>query len=291
MTASLLSRFAYRDLPRSVRALLCVRILNQVGSYTMTFLAVVAGPGQAPAVLSAFGVGCLVSRWAGAWLSSRLALRSVVTLGLAATGAALALLAVVTGPAQIVVAAALVGLAFEIYEPATYEAFARSTDGSMRTRAYGVLSTALVAAGAVSGLLALALLPLGVRWLVGFDAVTCLGAAGVAWRCLSPDQPVASHARSPKRWRPSTPLICLTVAGTAFAVGYLTVAMFVPLVLLQRGAAPWIPGAMLALSAVMAPLLSITFNRFLSRLNNSHAIAAGSAGLAALVVGMSRGQD
>jgi hypothetical protein len=69
-------------LPRAAKALVWVRVLNQLGAYALAFLAV---------------------------------------LGLAATGVALLLLAAAHTPSKIVAAIALVGLAFEIYEPASQE--------------------------------------------------------------------------------------------------------------------------------------------------------------------------
>jgi predicted MFS family arabinose efflux permease len=164
--------------------LLWVRILNQLGAYAPAFLAVLAGPDLAPAVLAVFGVAALISRWVGGLLLDRLAPRTVVAVGLSATGGALLVLAVARSPAQMVAAVALVGLAFELYEPATQELLARVTSGDQRQNAYGLLGTSLVAAGAVGGLLAAVLLPLGVRCLMIVDAVTCLTAAGVALTIL-----------------------------------------------------------------------------------------------------------
>ncbi|MFL6057059.1 MAG: MFS transporter [Actinoallomurus sp.] len=161
MTPSLTREPATDALPRPVKALIAVRVLNQLGAYALAFLAVLAGPRLAPAALAVFGVAALASRWAGGLLLDRLRPRTTVTLGLAATGAALLVLAAARTPTQVVVAAGLVGLAFEIYEPATQELLARATSGGQRRTAYALLGSAVVAAGAVGGLLAAVLLPLG----------------------------------------------------------------------------------------------------------------------------------
>ncbi len=169
-----------------------VRVLNQLGAYVLPFLAVLAGHDLAPWALGVFGVAALVSRWLGGLLLDHLPPRTVIVLGLTATGATMSLLAGAHGPGWTLLAAvALVGLAFEIYEPATQESLARLTTrpGAEGTQAdvYGLLGTSLVASGAVGGLLAAILLPLGPRWLIATDALTCLVAACVALTLLTPD--------------------------------------------------------------------------------------------------------
>lgn len=233
-----------------MRALLWVRVLNQVGAFALAFLAVVAGPHMVTAVLTVFGGAALASRWAGGVLLDRLRPRTLVAAGLTATGLALLALAAAQTPAQVLAATAVVGLAFELYEPATSEILARLTEGERRSEAYAVLGAALMAAGAISGLLAAVLLPLGVRSLLLADAATCLAAALIAWAFL-PSLEVPVRSRS--RWRPPARLLRMTGTATAYAFGYLTLLMFTPFVLLQRGAPDWLPGLTLAVAAVIAP--------------------------------------
>src|SRR3954467_10739511 len=78
----------FARLSRPARALIWVRIFNQLGAYALGFLAVLAGPDLAPPALAVFGVAALLSRWAGGLLLDRLAPRTVVAAGLAATGGA-----------------------------------------------------------------------------------------------------------------------------------------------------------------------------------------------------------
>ncbi|MBF8187500.1 hypothetical protein ITP53_17510 [Nonomuraea sp. K274] len=67
-------------------------------------------PDLVAAALALFGVTALASRWAGAFLLDRCSPRGVLAAGLAATGAALIGLALAHGPAQVLIAIALVGL-------------------------------------------------------------------------------------------------------------------------------------------------------------------------------------
>ncbi|MEU5992110.1 MFS transporter [Spirillospora sp. NPDC047418] len=274
------------DLPRPVKALVCVRVINQLGAYVMAFLAVLAGADLAAAALAVFGVAALVSRWLGGVLLDRFAPRTLVVLGLASTGAALLLLAAAQGSGQVLAAVALVGLAFEIQEPATQEALAR-VDG-LRGDIYGLLGTSLVAAGALGGLLAAVLLPLGARWLAVVDGTTCLLAAAVALAFLEREPSAKRTPAAP--WRPSRRLLRLTIAGTAFACGYLAVLMFMPLVLLQRGAPAWLPGLTLTVAALLAPVTGRLGRRRLNGFAHEPVLAVGCGvlGVLALVLAVGR---
>jgi MFS family permease len=262
------------------RSLVAVRVLNQAGAFAFAFLAVLAGPHLVTAALTVFGAAALVSRWAGGVLLDRVAPRTLVVAGLAATGVSLAALALSRTPAQVLVAIAVTGLAFELYEPATSELLARAADGVRRSDAYALLGTSLAAAGAISGLLAAVLLPFGVRRLVVADAVTSLAAAAVAMALL-PRTPRPPARRRDRRWRPPPPLLRLTAAATVYALGYLAVLMYTPYVLLQRGAPAWLPGIAMAAAALLAPAV----RRPLSRRPR---VMLGVAGGCALAMALSR---
>ncbi|MUN35453.1 MFS transporter [Actinomadura sp. NEAU-AAG5] len=352
-------------LRRDVKALVGVRVLNQLGAYVLPFLAVLAGHDLAAWALGVFGAAALVSRWLGGLLLDHLAPRSVIVLGLTATGATMLLLAGARDPGWVLAAVALVGLAFEIYEPATQESLARLTDRHAQTDVYGFLGTSLVASGAVGGLLAALLLPLGARWLIVADGLTCLLAAGVALALLTPDQPTRSPPRPPTTnplpsasripgpetlavetpssnasglaasdaskapfpnpgspasgreaparghadpettttrvrffgrrgvtgWRPPGALVRLTAAGTAFACGYLAVLMFVPFVLLQRGAPAWLPGLTLTGAALVAPLTGRLGRHALRGLGHERVLVIGTVALGVLTLAMAVGRS
>ncbi|MGK5555058.1 MFS transporter [Actinomadura kijaniata] len=272
-----------KELPGPVRTLLAVRVLNQVGSYAMGFLAVLAGPDLAAPVLGVFGVTALASRWAGSLLLDRLPPRTVIAAGLAGTGLALLVLAAARGPAQIVAAVAVVGLAFELYEPATQELLARLTEGPRRSDAYALLGASLVAAGSAGGLVAAVLLPFGARWLMVVDGATCLAAAAITLAFLGgPEARTVPGRSGADRWRPPRELLRLTAAGTAFAYGCLAVIMFLPFTLLQRGAPAWVPGLVLAGSALLAPLVVWVARRSAGAVP----VAAGTAVMGALALAM-----
>ncbi|MEV0700167.1 MFS transporter [Saccharopolyspora sp. NPDC050389] len=281
----------FGSLPRPVKVLLGVRVLNQLGAYVLAFLAVLAGPDLAAVALAVFGVAALISRWAGGLLLDKLSPRTVIASGLTATGAALLILAAAQSPAQVVVAVALVGLAFEIYEPASQELLARLTEGDQRQDAYALLGTSLVAAGAIGGVLAAVVLPLGVRWLMVVDGVTCVAAAVVTMAFLGRETaqmttPGQERGHPGARWRPSALLVTLTLAGTAFAFGYLAVLMFMPFVLLQQGAPAWLPGLTLTGSALLVPLVVRLTRTPVNALSHTMALACGTTLLGVLALVM-----
>jgi MFS family permease len=277
----------FGTLPKQARALLWIRVLNQMGAYALGFLAVLAGPDLASAALATFGVAALISRWIGSALLDRLAPRTVVALGLFATGLAMALLAMAHGRAQLLVASAIVGLAFELYEPATQELLARITSGSTRQDAYRLFGTSLVAAGAVGGLIAAALLPLGVRWLVVVDALSCISAGVLTLaRLEGGGAPQGTRADRGVRWRPPLVLVRVTLACTAFAFGYMAVLMFMPFILLQRGVPGWLPGATLTGAALIGPVAAHVTRRLLDPRSHGLVLSGGAVLLAALTLAM-----
>ncbi|WP_433514968.1 MFS transporter [Nonomuraea sp. CA-143628] len=276
------------SLPPAARTLVWVRILNQLGAFALSFLAVLAGPDLAAAALITFGVCALASRWAGAFLLDRFAPRTVLAAGLAATGAALLVLTLARGPVQMIAAIALVGLAFEVYEPAGQELLARAAEGEQRHHTFAVMGVALSAAGALAGLLAAFLLPLGVRWLVVADAFTCLAAAVIAVAFLprGTRRPPATDTKQKARWKPPARLWRLTMAGTAFAIGYLAVMMYLPLALLERGAPAWLPGLALTGAALLAPLALWAAGGLLTGRSHTAILALGAAALGVLALVM-----
>ncbi|GAA5772001.1 hypothetical protein Aros01_08544 [Streptosporangium roseum] len=186
------------------------------------------------------------------------------------------------------IAIALVGLAFELYEPAAQELLARASSGEQRHATYAVMGVVLSVAGAVAGLLAAVLLSLGVRWLVAADALTCLAAAAVAMAFLPREEGGRGErrARADERWRPPAVLLRLTVAGTAFAVGCLAVMMYLPLALLERGAPAWVPGLTLAGAAVLAPPALWAARRLLAGRAHGVILGGGTALLGVLALAM-----
>jgi hypothetical protein len=81
-------------------------------------------------------------------------------------------------------------------------------------------------------------------------------------------------------------LVRLTLAATAFAFGYLAVMMFMPFVLLQRGAPAWLPGLTLTAAALLAPAAAYVARKPLADCPRTVLLAAGTVLLGGLALTM-----
>src|ERR1700761_6297774 len=175
--------------PRPVRALVLARAVNQLGAFALSFLAValvhVYGASLVTAgwVVALFGLATVPSRLAGGWLANRLGRRPTIVLGLLGCSASLLVIAVSPGIGGAAAGAALLGLAFEIYEPPSQALLAEMVAPERRPQAFGLLGAALAAAGVGAGILAVLLGDVSLRLLFVADSVTCVAAAALilAW--------------------------------------------------------------------------------------------------------------
>ena len=240
----------WRDLPRAVLVLVTARAVNQLGAFTLPFLAVVlvrdrhASLATAGLVTALFGVATIPSRLAGGRLADRIGNRGTIVLGLTGCAGAQLAIAVGTSLAQAMVAAAVLGLAFELYEPPSQATIADLTDAESRPRAFGLFGAALAASGAGAGLLAAVL----------GDAVTCLACAAVVGLALpgSPRRTSREHvAASP--WRDPR-LLAMLAVGTCFATLYLQIRVGLPLTMVERGLPAAQFGLLMTVSSVTVVL-------------------------------------
>ena len=279
----------WRDLPRTVWVLVLARAVNRLGAFTLPFLAVVlveehdASVTTAGYLLAGFGLATIPSRLYGGRLADRIGRRATIVVGLAGTAAAQLLVAGAGGLAQAALAVMLLGLVFEIYEPASQATVADVTEADQRPLAFGLLAAAMAAAGMGAGLLAALLAGLDLRWLLVFDAATCLGCAVLVAALLPPSGPAREPGGSPpsvRAWSDRRLLAMLGV-GTAFAVVYLQITIALPLTLTERGLPVAAVGLLLTLSAttmvVGQPLLRLAALR---RLDDFTAMTLGYLALA-----------
>jgi MFS family permease len=242
-------------LPREVRILVGARVIDRLGGFTLTFLPLllVTAYGASLRVgglmAGAFGLATIPSRLLGGRLSDRLGRRTTIVLGLSGCAVAQLTLAVAPGLRVAFVAAVLLGLCFEIYEPPSQALLADLTPPPLRVAAYSALGAAIAAAGVVAGLLAALLAGVGLRWLFVADAATCLTCAAVVLLRLP-----AGHARAPRGhpsvspWRDRR-LRLMLGTGTGFATLYMTMMCGLPLALHHEGLSPRWAGVLVALSA------------------------------------------
>ncbi|MFT2748526.1 MFS transporter [Clavibacter sp. Sh2036] len=298
---------AWSALPRPVRVLIAARSVNRLGAATLPFLAVVltgqmgASVAAAGAVVALFGAATIPSRLLGGRLADAVGRRTAIVTGLVLTAVCQLALAAAPDLRTAAVAAVLLGLSFELYEPASQALVADLVEGDGdRVAAYGMLAACLAAAGVVAGVLATAVGGVDLRLLFVADAASCLACAALVRLGLpapaagprgSADRAADSRTRSgaadggamaddsaaESPWRDPV-LLGMLASGTGFAILYLQLDVLLPLTLAARGTEPSRAGLLFALSALVVvlgqPLLR---SGPLSRLRPGPAMALGFA--------------
>jgi dipeptide/tripeptide permease len=290
--------------PRHVRVLAVARAVNQLGAFSLAFLTVMlcrvmgASLATAGAVSALFGVATLLSRLLGGRLADRLGRRRTILLGLAGCAAAQLGIAAAPGLAVAAACAVLLGLAFELYEPASQAMIADTTEPDQRTQAYALLTTALAAGNMGAGLIADAVGHSGLRWLFVVDAASCLACAVIVCLALpaddqrpisrlrspgSADRPAVSVAASP--WRDPA-LLAMTAAGTVFALVYMLILIGLPLSLSAAGLNPASAGLVMATATLTLVLFRPVLRMpMLARLSGPVACGTGFVLMAAGLAG------
>ena len=241
--------------PRQVRALVLARAVNQLGAFAMSFLAValvqVYGASLVTAgwVVALFGLATVPSRLAGGRMADRVGRRPTIVIGLLGCAVALLVIAAAPGVGGAAAGAALLGLAFEIYEPPSQALLAELVAPARRPQAFGLLGAALAAAGVGAGILAVLLGGVSLRLLFVADAATCVAAAALilVWVREPPGARPATSGGSP--WRDVRLLVMLGL-GTGFAFAWNLSVTALPLTVAARGLRPAETGWLLAVAAV-----------------------------------------
>ncbi|WP_292719698.1 MFS transporter [Microbacterium sp. 13-71-7] len=235
------------------------RFVRTLGAFSMPFLAALlvhdhgAPIYLAGAVVGAFGLATIPSRLLGGLLTTRVGTKPAVLIGVAGTAAAQLLIALAPDLMVALVGAVLLGLCFEIYEPASQGRIADVTPPESQPRAYGLLGAALAAAGLCAGLVAAAVGRAGLPWLFAADAVAAIICFAViaAWLPATP-RPAQIHAGATiaSPWKDRR-LLLLMATGTTFATVYMLVPMAMPLALTAAGRPASDAGLLQALSALL----------------------------------------
>lgn len=272
-----------RGLPAVVRVLVVARAVNRLGAFTLPFLAVVltlelgASVAQSGLILALFGFLTIPSRILGGQLADRLGSKRTIIGGLCGCAVAQLWIAGSQSLWSAVLAVALLGMVFEIYEPPSQAIIADVTDPADRPAAYSLLGAAMAAAGIVAGLLATWLSDWDLRLLFVVDATTCLACAGLVAATL-PTKPHTSnppqHPVGRSAWRDPRLLLMLAI-GTVFATVAMELVMGLPLTLIHRGLPSSAVGVVLTISAVTMVALQFLGVRRLSRYDDFRVLAVG----------------
>jgi MFS family permease len=248
----------WRTLPTTVRILVIARAVNRIGAFTLSFLAVVltvelgATVAQAGLVMALFGLATIPSRIFGGQLADRLGRKRTIIVGLVGCAVGQTWIALANTLWSAVLAAILLGLMFEIYEPPSQAVIADVTRAEDRPTAYGLLGAAMAAAAVAAGLLAAAVSHWDLRWLFAIDAASCLACALLLATALPADRstPGSAPAKRAEGWSDSR-LLLLFAVGTVSATVFMILMLGLPLTLIERNLPKYGIGLILAISAVI----------------------------------------
>lgn len=268
-----------------LRAVVAVRVVNRLGGFGMSFLGLrlardlgmsLAAVGV---VLAVFGACTIPSRILGGVLATRLGARWTIIGGLLACAAAL--LAIGLGDTvPLVVASVLVlGLAYELIEPATQAVIADTIEPARQASAFALLWSTLSVAGVVSGLIAVLLGHWGVSAIFLCDAVSSALAATAAMVLL----PSVRVDRHPSPWRSalSARLVAWTGVGTVYATLVMIIVFMLPLAIDHAGHSTSTTGWVLAVAAAAAIAAQRVLARVEQRMPPATALVIGHLTLAA----------
>jgi MFS family permease len=206
-------------------------------------------------VMAAFSLATFPSRILGGRLADSWSQRGSVILGLLLTSAGQLALFALTSPSALVCAAILLGLAFEIYEPGSAALIAGSTTLENRSEGYSVLSVFIQSGSVMTGLLAVALVGSGVRWLFLADASSSLAGAGIIALIGCPAQDGTARSRPEHSLKPrfvDYRLFTLTLLACLYASCYLAVMSVLPLTMTSLHVAPQGIGIVLTVSSILS---------------------------------------
>ncbi|MFE0464312.1 MFS transporter [Kitasatospora sp. NPDC058965] len=267
--------------PRAFWALCAARLTNRVGAFSLAFLTLLLvqrghlSVPRAGLVAGAFSAATVPSRLLGGRLADRWSARGTVLLGLLLTAAAQLALCAARGAPALAGAAVLLGLAFEVYEPACDALVVAHTTAENRSAAYTLLGVAIEAGSLAAGLLGAVLAGAGVGRLFLADAASCLLAAAIVAVAVPPCtvRPATgrgnggrgSGGRSRSRVVDRR-LLRLTALACLFTTGYFALLSVLPLTMARRGLAPGGVGLVLAVSsavglALVPPVLRLLRGR------------------------------
>lgn len=275
-----------------IRGVVVVRVVNRLGGYGMSFLGVrlVHGLGMSlpavGAVLAAFGALTVPSRLLGGTLAGRLGCRPAIVLGLAACGLAQLVIGIARSPGLVVAAVLMLGLAYELIEPATQAVIADATPAGRRASAFALLWASLSIAGLVAGLFAALIGRWGVPALFLADAATSALAALAVPVLL----PAAQADSGPSLWAAArdTRLLAWTAIGTVYATVVMLVVLMLPVTVAAQGRSTATIGWLLASAAAAAIITQRVMTRLETALPRQHLLITGhailTAGLAAWCV-------
>lgn len=272
------------DLPRAFWVVWIGTVINRLGYVVEPFLALylVRGRGLSVGVagvlIACFGAGAFVSQPIGGMLADRVGRRATIIIGM--TGSAVGFIALGLAPTLVAIgiAAAVCGVAIDLYRPAVAAIVADLVPSQHRPRAYGLLYWGLNIGVGVAAVVGGFLAQHSYWFLFSLDAATCLGFAVVVAVGLPETRPLG-HDEERGGYRAALSdalLVALSAAAFVSGVVYLQSFVTLPLVMSIHGLGPSAYGLAYVVNPVAVIVLQPITIRWLARQRLVLVFAGGS---------------
>lgn len=282
-----------RAMPPAAWALYAGTFVNRFGTFVVPFLILYLTRNgysipQAGLAASAYGAGSLGASMVGGLIADRLGRRNAIALSMFSSAAAMLFLWRATSLALIVTLAGLAGLAAELYRPASSALIADLVPPERRVTAYGLYRLAInagwAAGPAVGGFLA----HRSFSYLFVGDALTSV-VFGLIALALLPHG--VRSAREHERRGEATRSVLrdrafLLFLGSSFALAFVYIQSLstFPLQVKANGLSPAVYGALLSVNGIVIVLIELPVTSVTQRFPARPVIALGS-----LLVGLGFG--
>jgi MFS family permease len=282
-----------RGLPRTFWLLWVGALINRLGGFVMTFLALyltgarglsVAAAGT---VVSLWGLGGFIAAPIGGVLADRWGRRPTLLLSLFTAPLALALLYFANTPLTIAMAAVVYGFFADLFRPANQAMIADVVGPRDRTRAFGILYWAINFGFAVAAIAGGTLAEHGYGWLFGLDGMTTAACGVLIAVTITETRPAhtspeGEHAPKRHLWAdlgvPLRDLQFVALCGLAivWATAFQQFFVALPIDMRAHGVSAKSYGLLMSLNGILIITLQPFVLNHLGRLRRSQVLALGA---------------
>ena len=273
-----------RELPRTAWIICAGAFVNRFGSFVSVFLILyLTGEGdsaaEAGAAVGAYGVGHLAASAIGGYLTDRIGRRETIVLSMYSSAAAMLLLSQARGLGPITACVALVGLAGELYRPATSALLADLVPPHQRVAAFAVWRLAVNAGFALGPAAAGFLADRSFFWLFLGDAATSLVFGTVALLTLPGGAPQTAASHTPGGavgpMLRDRAFVAFLIASTGITYIYLQSMSVLALHVRAEGLSTSDYGLLVSLNGLLIVFIELPVASVTQRLNARRVIAFG----------------
>ena len=283
MTAPGFLRARLGGLPKSFWVLWTGTLVNRLGTMVLPFLALYLTSGRglsvatAGTMLALLGVGQVFSQLIGGALADRIGRRATLTGGMLATGAIMLVLGYVERLELIAAAALVLGLALDVFRPATQSIVADLVPGADRTRAFGLLLWAINLGFSIAMVLGGTMARAGFTTLFWVDAVTCALFGLLVWRAV-PETRGGGRSREPGGFADvvrDRVMVGLMLVSLMVAFVFLQSLATLPLAMREDGLSPAAYGLVMAVNGIVIVIVQPLVGHRLGRWDPSRVLTFG----------------